>query len=279
MMAGDVLSALAASAIRHETPMPSGPLVWHEWGQGEPLVLLHGGAGSWRHWARNIPALAREWRVLAPDMPGLGESAPPPPGFDLWSYARLITGGLDRLIGPDTRYHLAGFSFGGVISGHIAALDGRGGHGRLRSVTLVGAGGLGLSRDPVTLTSVRDRQGEDRTEAHRANLAALMIANPDRIDALALRIQAWNSDHTRLRSPKLVPDGALREAVKGVAAPLNVIYGEYDAIAYPYMEERVRLFHALRPDVRMRVIPGAGHWVAFEAADEVTPLLMQWLKG
>ncbi|EHM00380.1 hydrolase, alpha/beta domain protein [Acetobacteraceae bacterium AT-5844] len=276
-MSADFLASLEASATRHETAAPGGPLVWHEWGQGEPLVLLHGGAGSWRHWTRNIPVLAKEWRVLAPDMPGLGESAAPP-DFDIWDYARLLTSGLDRLIGAGTRYHLAGFSFGGVTSGHIAALDGREGTGRLRSVTLIGAGALGLRRDPVTLSSVRNKQGEARTEAHRANLAALMIADPARIDALALRIQAWNSDHARLRSPRLIRDGALREAVREITAPLNVIYGEHDAIAYPYMDERVQLFHALRPDVRMQIIPQAGHWVAFEAAEVFNPLLAGWLR-
>jgi pimeloyl-ACP methyl ester carboxylesterase len=281
--AADPLDILAASATRHETPMETGALVWHEWGQGPPLVLLHGGAGSWRHWARNIGLLARDWRVLAPDMPGLGESATPPTDFDLWSYARLITAGLDHLIGPTARYDLAGFSFGGVISGHIAALDARSGHahsrpGRLRSFTLVGAGGLGLRRDPVALSSVRSKQGEARTAAHRENLAALMIADPAKIDALALRIQAWNSDHARLRSPRLVPDGSLRNAVAEATAPLNVLYGERDAIVYPYMDERVALFHAMRPEVRMHIIPEAGHWVAFEAAEAFNPLFCAVLK-
>jgi pimeloyl-ACP methyl ester carboxylesterase len=274
----DLLDRLAAAATRHETPMSTGDMVWHEWGAGPPLVLLHGGAGSWRHWARNIEHLARDWRVLAPDMPGLGESAPPAPGFDLWSYARLVTAGLERLLGPSEHYDLAGFSFGGVISGHIAALDARDGAGRLRSFTLVGAGGLGLRRDPVALTSVRSKQGEARTEAHRANLAALMIADPARIDALALRIQAWNSDHSRLRSPRLVPEGALRDAVREAVAPLNAIYGERDAIVYPYMDERLSLFHALRPDTQLHVIPAAGHWVAFEAAERFNPLFTSVLK-
>lgn len=274
----DLLDRLATTATRHETPMTTGNLVWHEWGAGPPLVLLHGGAGSWRHWARNIEWLAREWRVLAPDMPGLGESAPPPPGFDLWSYARLVTEGLRHLLGPGQRYDLAGFSFGGVISGHIAALDARDGANLLRSFTLVGAGGLGLRRDPFTLTSVRSKQGEERTAAHRANLAALMIADPARIDALALRIQAWNSDHSRLRSPRLVPEGALRDAVREATAPLSVIYGERDAIAYPYMDERVRLFAELRPETEVHIIPAAGHWVAFEAAERFNPAFSSLLK-
>ena len=50
-----------------------GQVVWHRWGRGAPVVLLHGGAGSWRHWVRNVDALLAAGRtVWAPDLPGLG---------------------------------------------------------------------------------------------------------------------------------------------------------------------------------------------------------------
>lgn len=45
-----------------------------EGGKGPPLVLLHGPSGSAVHWLRVIPGLARSYRVIAPDLPGHGES-------------------------------------------------------------------------------------------------------------------------------------------------------------------------------------------------------------
>ena len=43
-----------------------------------PTVLLHGGSGSWNHWVRNIDALLASGRqVIAPDLPGFGDSARP----------------------------------------------------------------------------------------------------------------------------------------------------------------------------------------------------------
>ena len=53
-------------------------LHYREVGSGPPLVLLHGGYGSWMHWIRNVGPLARQFTVIAPDMPGLGDSATPP---------------------------------------------------------------------------------------------------------------------------------------------------------------------------------------------------------
>ena len=53
-------------------------MVWRVWGSGEPLVLFHGGSGSWTHWIRNIPELSRHYELWVPDIPGLGDSAMPP---------------------------------------------------------------------------------------------------------------------------------------------------------------------------------------------------------
>ncbi|MDB5843914.1 MAG: hydrolase-like protein, partial [Polaromonas sp.] len=54
-------------------------MVWRCWGEGAPVVLLHGGSGSWTHWIRNIPTLvACSRQVWAPDLPGFADSASPP---------------------------------------------------------------------------------------------------------------------------------------------------------------------------------------------------------
>jgi pimeloyl-ACP methyl ester carboxylesterase len=119
---------------------------------------------------------------------------------------------------------------------------------------------------------VRDRQGEDRIAAHRENLARLMIADPARIDDEALAIQAWNSDHARYRSRNVVNPHSLRDALEAVHLPLTVIYGEHDAIVIPHMADRIAFFRARGTEPL--VIPGAGHWVAFEAADAVNAALI-----
>jgi pimeloyl-ACP methyl ester carboxylesterase len=269
------LDAVQAAARRHETPCGAGAMVWHEWGAptAPPVLLLHGGAGSWRHWARNIPALSRHRRLLVPDLPGLGDSALPPEGIGFPQYSAIVTAGFRALAG-DGPYDLVGFSFGAINAGRIAA---EAPAGQLRSVTLVGAGGLGLPAISFRLASVRAKQGAERVAAHRSNLAMLMLADPARIDPLALRIQAWNSDHARLRSRNLVPAGTLRDALPGIRAPLAMIYGERDAIAFPFMDQRAAMLRAAQPDAAFHVVPGAGHWVQFEAAAAVDALLLERL--
>ena len=89
-----------ALAQRHATPCGDGEVVWHTWGTGEPLVLLHGGSGSWTHWIRNVEALAAAGRrVIVPDLPGFGDSARPPGGQDADGVAPVLAEGLPRLVG------------------------------------------------------------------------------------------------------------------------------------------------------------------------------------
>ena len=51
-----------------------------DYGEGPPLLLIHGMAGSWQSWLANIPALGRHHRVITVDLPGFGGSEPLAPG-------------------------------------------------------------------------------------------------------------------------------------------------------------------------------------------------------
>ena len=271
------LDALAASATRLETPCGDGAMVWRRWngGGGHPLVLLHGGSGNWLHWVRQLPVFAKRREVLAADLPGLGESADPPGPAEPDLVAEVVVQGL-RLLVPDTAaIDLVGFSFGANIAGHAAARLAP----ALRSLTLLGAGGLGTPRNPVPLVKVRDKEGAARVEAHRQNLASLMIADPAKVDDLALAIQERAFINSRLRSRQFATRSLLRNALAAAPGiPLNAIWGERDALAWPRLEERLEVLRGARPDARIAVVPGAGHWVAYEAAAPVNALLGDWLR-
>ena len=78
----DFVHGIAAEAERIDTPCGDGTMAWRCWGSGPPLVLLHGGYGSWMHWIRNVLPLSRQFTVIAPDMPGLGEFGDPARAVD-----------------------------------------------------------------------------------------------------------------------------------------------------------------------------------------------------
>jgi pimeloyl-ACP methyl ester carboxylesterase len=268
------LDRLERTAWRTETPCGNGTMVWWSWGEGSVLALFHGGAGSWRHWAHNIDVLSRQYRLLIPDLPGLGESAFPPQGDDAMAVARIVANGIDAILGRETQYDVAGFSFGGTMATCVGAIHA----GRARSVTIVGSSGVGPAGSAVELLKVRHLSGQERVDTHRVNLNRLMIADPAKIDSLALAIQEWNTRHSRLKTPSLSRSGALQNALKQVTCPVNGIWGELDAPANPRAPQRVQALRALRPDADVRMIPRAGHWVAYEAPEQFNAMLLEMLR-
>ncbi len=267
-----IVEGVAAEAQRIETPCGDGGMVWRIWGSGPPLVLFHGGYGSWTHWIRNVLVLAREFTVIAPDLPGLGESATPPEPHTAEGLAAILVEGLDIVLPKDVAPHIAGFSFGGVLGGHVAAQLGD----RLRALTIVGSNGLGLVRQPTTLERVP--AGAPVAEAlaiHRHNLGVLMIADPAKIDELAVYIQSQNAPRGRVRSRRFSRTDTLARVLPLVKARLDGIWGERDATARSHLDERARVLRSFQPDARFEVIPGAGHWAQYEAADRFNQVLAE----
>ena len=266
------VEGVAAEAQRIETPCGAGTMVWRVWGSGPPLILLHGGYGSWTHWIGNVLVLARRFTVIAPDLPGLGESSTPPEPHTAEGLAGIIVEGLDIVLSNDAAPHIAGFSFGGVLGGHVAAQLGD----RLRALTLVGSNGLGLVRQPTALQRVpAGVSAEEALAVHRRNLGALMIADPAKIDELAVYIQSQNAPRGRVRSRRFSRADTLARALPLVKARLDGIWGARDATAYPHLDERARVLRSFQPGARFEVIAGAGHWVQYEAAERFNPLLAE----
>src|SRR5271166_4832934 len=89
------------------------PVTYVEAGSGPVLLLIHGVAGTHENWREVIPALARHHTVIAPDLPGHGESAP---GAGDYSLGALAAGLRDLLVvlGHE-RATFVGHSLGGGI--------------------------------------------------------------------------------------------------------------------------------------------------------------------
>ncbi len=258
-----------------QTPCGEGQMVWRSWGHGPTVLLLHGGAGSWRHWIRTLPALADRFRVLAPDLPGLGDSALPPQPWTPDVSSTILAEGLESILDPRVSFDVVGFSAGAMLAGLLAARFGA----RCTTLVLVGARGLGTAREPVLLEKVRTKQGEARWAAHRGNLARLMLAQPAAIDAQALAIQDWNTVHTRVNSVGFAETDILLDALGTVRARIKAIWGEEDAVARTTLAERCAVLRRIQPEADIRIIPAAGHWVAYEAAETFNKTLVAMLGG
>jgi pimeloyl-ACP methyl ester carboxylesterase len=269
------VAALEARGTMQWTGDAGKRIAWHWWGEGPALLLLHGGSGSWTHWFRNIPDLARDHRVIVPDLPGSGDSDYDSSLTTTEIVAQRVARHLPDILG-DADVSIVGFSFGSMVGGYLA----RDLPQQVKALVLVGAVGMGLRRDPVPMQSWRTLTNESaRLAAHRANLAALMLHDPARIDDLTLYLQQSNAERTRLRTRRLPRDNnPLAEALTDTRVPLAGIWGEQDVTAAPYLDDRRTFLQALRPHVPFHLIPGIGHWVQFEGADAFNATLRDVLK-
>jgi pimeloyl-ACP methyl ester carboxylesterase len=271
-----VVDALHRTARKVRTPCGEGTMVWRVWGAGEPLVLLHGGSGSWTHWLRNIPVLSRHYQLWVPDIPGLGSSAMPPKPWTPASIAAVVVQGLDEVLGKETVLRLAGFSFGGHVAGLAAARLRQ----RVSELTLIGVAALGLRADPRE-PFAKTRAGMSSAEiagVYRQNLAVLMLADPARIDALAIHLQAENIRRARFRSRPFAATDGLAVALAAVTARLKTIWGTRDIIARPSLDARLDILRRHHPELAVRRIEGAGHWVMYEAAEAFNAAFLDLLR-
>lgn len=269
-----LLTDLDAAATRIETSHAHGRTVCRLWGDpaAPAMALCHGSFGAWSHWVRNIGPLSKRYHVMALDLPGMGESDQPPEPISADSMGAIVADAIDQALPDGKRFQLVGFSFGGIVGGQAAlALQ----H-RIDRFTIIGSNALGLplAERGAMAKPNRNMTADEIRAVHRQNLGVIMFGDHSRIDDMALTLQQENTRRARSRSGAIPLGDSLAQALKKLTIPVRGIWGEKDATAGRYLPERQALFEALPNCERFTIIPGAGHWAAYEAADEVNALLL-----
>ena len=278
---GDIVSRLEALATVQETPCGEGVMVWRTWGeqsgQQPPVVLFHGGSGSWTHWVRNIgPLVAAGRQVIAPDLPGFGESALPPVGGDADALVSPLAEGLLALLGG-VPCDLVGFSFGGMTAGMLLAE-----HPALaRRLVPVGAPAMGVTPDrQFELRAWRHLPPAEQENVHRYNLGALMLRDTALIDGLALELHIANLKRDRMPRRRLAHIDILARSLARVRCPVHAIYGAHDALYKSWISQLEAAYQTAAPDFRgLTLIPDSGHWVQFERPDAFDDALLAALAA
>jgi 2-hydroxy-6-oxonona-2,4-dienedioate hydrolase len=276
-MIPDIITKLNNACTRHAVPNGNGDVIWRVWGKGPPLVLLHGGTGSWMHWIRNIEDLSRDFMLLVPDIPGSGESAAPTLPTSVEAVSASLLAGIDAIIGQERSFAIAAFSMGGLIAGYLTALAGA------RAETLVLVGSVGTTAPRGTITPLKSWRrlptDAEKHAAHKNNLGILMIRDPDKVDELAVYIQSHNAERSRVRGKHINHTGDLSQCLPGMPGRLAGIWGEHDVTAAPYLAERAEKLAQFRPGATFDVMPGIGHWAQYEAPDEFNRLIRKRLRN
>lgn len=263
----------------HQVPYGDGHVSWHEFGSASkdsiPLILLHGGHGSWEHWRKNIEGLAEHFHLYVPDMPGFGDSSFVDSQFQAGMVEPMIAT-INALIGADQQIDIAGFSFGGFVAAHIA--NQRAG---IRKLALLGSAGHGGPRRPkgdlLAWKEIHTSGNAEELDAvMRENLFQQMLSSYDRIDSQAIRIHRDACVATRFRSKPIARPGGLAEQLETYPGPALLIWGEHDITCTPeYLLEK--LVNG-KPNRSAEIVLDAGHWVQYEKTDLINQSLIAWFK-
>jgi len=273
-------TAIDWTSYVHEAS-PFGRVVRYvDYGDGPPLLLLHGMGGSWQSWLANIPSLGESHRVIAVDLPGFGGSDPLPPGAVFTGYADVLESLLDDL--GISSVAVFGHSLGGLVALALAARS----PDRISSAVLVSGGGAELSRlrlvaiqavfwvmkQLLTLPGVSTWLGHSRVTR--------VLMWPAVHDWRTVPVElAWEM------FPRSISSGFL-DAVRLGAAGLRTL--DLSAVTAPVLlawgrEDRIlplsigRQLEASLPDGRLVVFGDVGHCAMFEDPDRFNRLAKRFL--
>ena len=239
-------------------------------GSGDPIVLLHG-MRSLDESSRFVSLLVDHGAILAPSLPGFGDTKRPKDFDSIYDLVHLTRALLDTVQGG--KVTLVGLSFGGWLAAEMAAA----GHPRLGRLVLV---------DPVGI-KISDRQTADILDVfnrHPDEVRAAAFHDPDRcapdFDAMedtaiiryardrdALCLYGWNPYLYNPQLPRWLPR---------IAVPTLVVWGESDGIVTPAYG---RAYAEMIPNARFSVLPNAGHHPDVEQPEALAALIGSFVGG
>ena len=234
-----------------------------EGGQGPPVVLLHGQGGWSGMWLPNIPDLVTTYRVVAPDLPGLGASEVPDGPPD----AAGVLAWLGELIQRTCPVPpaLVGVSLGASIAARftIAHPD------QVSRLVLVGAGSLGRFRPAPGVALAMIRFIARPSERTQRGFMRQVAVDPARVRVLMGErwepSRAYSLDRARTPSVRAANRRMLRELgtktipphqLARIAVPTSLIWGRHDRV----MRLRIAEAASARYGWPLHIIEDAGHF-------------------
>ena len=278
-------TVMSATADRHTIELHGHTLAFRMAGQGPVLLLIHGIAGTNAVWEEVFPELAADHTVIAPDLPGHGESGASAGDYSLGAMAATVR---DLLIAlGHERATVIGHSLGGGVAMQFSYLFPE----YTERLVLISSGGLGRSVNPaLRLAALPGAELVTAQLGRAARLAGRLVPSATlpggrvaaeigrSVSALA-DSQTRNAFHATLRAV-VGPDGQRVFADDRVylaeAMPTLIIWGERDPIIPVGHGRRA---HAAMPGSRFVLLEQAGHFPPLEDPRGVTDAVREFIRA
>lgn len=263
-----VVLALCATAVAKPTlPLPPampaatttghvGPIYYATYGDGPPVILLHGGMGNGDHFALQLPALVEAHRVIVIDSRGHGRSALPKQKLSYRVMAEDVVAVMDAL--KLERAALVGWSDGGSIALDVAINQPT----RVSKLFVVGTNYDASGHKPRKQPSSTFAAYTAKCRADHARLGG----TPETFQAMVTAMRPiWRS-----------PGGFTKKQLASIQAPTLVALGEHDELI---TVEHVREMAKLIPNAKATIFPNASHFVMWQDPKAFNAALVEFLAA
>jgi pimeloyl-ACP methyl ester carboxylesterase len=240
------------------------------------MLLIHGGHGSWRHWVANLDDLSADWDLLAPDLPGYGESADPPADAGLPDLAAMLDRALPSIVGGQRLRFVVGFSFGTLVATALTERWQREDRSPDALILVNPPLGREVSEEVVDI----QRRAADLARAQglaagiEMTLRRIMLSDPVRVTDELIQLGTRQARQTRFKSRPISRSIDLREHLRALSLPRFVILGERDPHQRRRISERVPQYRAMFGEDHVLILPGA-HWLQYDRPAEFSAALRQ----
>lgn len=233
-------------------------IVYLDGGRGDPLLLVHGFGADCDAWPLLAMHLNSRFRIIAPDLPGFGDSSRRPDApYSLDDQLRRLEGFAAAL--GLTRFHLAGNSMGGYLAAHYAARH----PGQVMSLWLLAPAGVSTAEESELqqLLARGDNPLLVNTEADFRRLLNMCVARAPYVPgavvkALAARAIADRAFHNKLFDELFASASPLEGVLEGLPVPTLIQWGDKDRLLHV---SGAQVLHRLLPNSQLCLMNDIGH--------------------
>lgn len=263
--------------------LPGGRVHYNEYGEGMPLILLHGsgaGATGWSNYAPNLPELGKHFRCIAVDMPGWGKSYPV--SYEDRDHALHAVQFLDAM--GIEKAAFIGNSMGGATSVMFATKY----KDRISHLITMGAGVGGAhlfvpSGGPSEGVKILQKSYREPTRENFTELVNIMaydkrFASEELIE-MRLAAALNNPEHLKNFADGITkgrPHMATHQEIAGITAPSLFFHGRDDRVVH--YESTLKLVSLVQKS-RAVLLSECGHWVQLEHAEEFNRTVIDFLTN
>jgi len=233
---------------------------WYdEQGEGDPLILLHGGLVPNESWGMQMPEFSAHFRVLAPERRGHGRTPDVEGPLSYDDMAADTIGFIEKVVGGPA--HLVGWSDGGIV-GLLVAIERP---DLVRKLVAIGAN-YDTAGVPAELQEGLGAMSPDGDEMAmpRAMHQAVAPGGPESWNVLFEKFQVMAQTQPHITVSEL----------GRISAPTLVLTGDDDL---PTLEHTATLYRSIA-NAELAIVPGTSHFVAMEKPDVVNRIVLDFLE-